>query len=218
VLGTMWGFVEVFLYWYLLDLNSPKYLLGLTLTVGSGIGVPVLFFAETIIQKVGHVNVVFTAFIFYCIRYIGYSFIYNPWWCLIFDAMEIFTLHVMWVAVVKYGRMLAPKALIATMLGAIGGTHYGVGRGSGSLIGGLMMGSFGARDTFRYMGIAAATAGIIYISVEKIFFRNPLTDKDEKAEEAERDKGKETHKNLELVATSITSASEDVANSKSHKN
>ncbi|GAB6031019.1 hypothetical protein CHUAL_007837 [Chamberlinius hualienensis] len=174
VLGTMWGFVEVFLYLYLLELGSPKYLLGLTLTVGSAVGIPVLFYSEILINKFGHVNIMFVAFIFYAIRYVGYTFIYNPWWCLIFEAMEIFTLHLLWVAVVKYSSRLAPKGLQATMQGAIGGTHYGVGRGSGSLIGGLLTGYLGYRLTFLYMGIAAAVAGVIYLIIEKTVFRKPL--------------------------------------------
>lgn len=56
-----------------------------------------------------------------------------------------------------------------------------LGRGSGSLIGGLLMGKLGARDTFRYMGIAAAVSGVVYLAVEKIFFRKPIeTEKNEK--------------------------------------
>jgi len=36
------------------------------------------------------------------------------------------------------------------------------GRGSGSFTGGLLIGQFGTRDAFRYMGLLAVVGGIAY--------------------------------------------------------
>lgn len=73
----------------------------------------------------------------------------NPWLCLSFEAMEAFTLHLMWVSAVTYAASLTPPGLTATIQGTIGSIHYGVGRGLGSFIGGGLMAAFGPRMAFR---------------------------------------------------------------------
>ncbi len=87
ILGTCWGFVESFLFWYLLDLNSPKYLLGLTLTVGAFVGLPFLHKSEWFVEKAGHCNLMILALIFYLIRFGGYSLIDSPFWCIPFEVL-----------------------------------------------------------------------------------------------------------------------------------
>lgn len=47
--------------------------------------------------------------------------------------LEVFTYQVMWVAVVTYCPILAPKGLLATMTGVTGATHYSLGKGSNPL-------------------------------------------------------------------------------------
>ncbi|GAB6027936.1 hypothetical protein CHUAL_002147 [Chamberlinius hualienensis] len=162
VLGSMWGFIETFLYWYLLDLGSPKYLLGLTLTVGSGISVPVMYTAEKIVNKIGHSNCLGAACIIYCLRYLGYSIIQNAWWALIFEVLEMFTINLMWVAAITYAASLAPESLLATMQGMICGIHYGIGRGIGSCVGGFLMQYYGPRYAYQCMGIGCAVFGLGY--------------------------------------------------------
>lgn len=177
VLGTMWGFLETFLFWYMLDLNSPKYLLGLTVTIGSGVSIPVLFCAGKIVKKLGNITLLILAFIIYSLRMIGYSLIHNPWWSLVFESMEVITINLMWVAAATYGNDIAPKGLTATMQGTMGGIHYGIGRGAGSFAGGLLMQHFGARKTFRIMGITSATAGIIAFIYYMAYFRRSSQDR-----------------------------------------
>lgn len=127
-LGGMWGFVESFLFWYLMDLGSPNYLLGLTLTTGAIVGLPFLYESDWFVRKAGQVNLLLLALFFYFVRFFGYSYIHNPWWCIPFEAMEAFTYHLMWVAAATYGAELAPAGLLATIQGCVGGFHYGVGK------------------------------------------------------------------------------------------
>lgn len=85
IIGTLWGFVESFLFWYLLDLKAPKFLLGLTLTTGALISLPFLYSSEWLINKFGHVNLMILSLCFYCIRFVGYSLIESPFWCFPFE-------------------------------------------------------------------------------------------------------------------------------------
>ncbi|CAG2102740.1 unnamed protein product [Medioppia subpectinata] len=171
ILGTLWGFVESFLFWYLLDLNSPKYLLGLTLTTGAVIGLPFLLSSEWFVAKMGNVNLMILALVFYFIRFGGYSLIENPFWCIPFEAMEAFTYHLMWCAAATYAQKLDPEGLTATMVGVVGGLHYGVGRAAGSMIGGSLMAIFNARIAFRIMGYVAGVVAVVYSLIYYLYLR-----------------------------------------------
>ena len=192
VLGTLWGFIESFLFWYLLDLKAPKMLLGLTLTTGAVVSLPFLVTSGWFVKRCGNENLMILALVFYFIRCYGYSLIESPFWCFPFEAMEVFTYHLMWVAAAIYSAELAPEGLRATMIGAVGSLHYGskchfyfsnvcpninfahffsVGRASGSMIGGSMMALIGARLAFRYLGIGAAVTAVFYSIYYYGYFR-----------------------------------------------
>jgi len=51
----------------------------------------------------------------------------SPFWCFPFEAMEAFTYHTMWIAAATYCSELAPKGLLATLMGVMGSLHYGLG-------------------------------------------------------------------------------------------
>lgn len=85
ILGTLWGFIESFLFWYLLELNAPKMLLGLTLTTGALVSLPFLVTSNWFVKVVGNENLMILALIFYFIRCYGYSLINSPFWCFPFE-------------------------------------------------------------------------------------------------------------------------------------
>lgn len=127
-LGTMWGFLESFLFWFLIELGSPTYLLGLTVTVGSFVGLPFLYYARIIVSKIGHENILSIAVLMYMVRCIGISLLKDAWWIMPFETLEIFTYHLMWVAAATHAAHLSPPGLLATIQGFIEGVHYGVGK------------------------------------------------------------------------------------------
>merc|ERR1712032_723144 len=54
VCGSMYGFVETFLFVFLKeDLHAPMYLLGLTITTGAVVSLPFLYYSDTVVKKVG---------------------------------------------------------------------------------------------------------------------------------------------------------------------
>ncbi|XP_030030821.2 uncharacterized protein LOC115447752 [Manduca sexta] len=161
-LGNFWGFIESYLFIYLKELGAPNFLLGITVTVGTLSSIPFLYGADAITARIGHVNVIIVAFFSHAARLVGYSFIENSWWCFPFEAMESLSVHLMWVAAATYCAMLAPKSLLATLIGVLGMAHFSLGRGSGSFGGGLLIASLGTREAFRYMGLIAFLGGILY--------------------------------------------------------
>ncbi|XP_058056912.1 uncharacterized protein LOC131208268 isoform X2 [Anopheles bellator] len=190
LLGNFWGFIESFLFLYLKELGAPNYLLGITITVGTVSSIPFLYGAGRITKVVGHVNLIVIAFVAHACRLVGYSFIENAWWCFPFEAMEALSCHLMWVAAATYCALLAPKNLLATLIGVLGMAHFSLGRGSGSFFGGFLIGEVGTREAFRYMGLVAVAGGLAYKFIHAIWLRkydNPDAD-DEVVEKGESEK------------------------------
>uniref|UniRef100_A0A182QCI2 Major facilitator superfamily associated domain-containing protein n=1 Tax=Anopheles farauti TaxID=69004 RepID=A0A182QCI2_9DIPT len=190
LLGNFWGFIESFLFLYLKELGAPNYLLGITITVGTVSSIPFLYGAGRITKVVGHVNLIVIAFIAHACRLVGYSFIENAWWCFPFEAMEALSCHLMWVAAATYCALLAPKSLLATLIGVLGMAHFSLGRGSGSFFGGFLIAEVGTREAFRYMGLVAVAGGLAYKFIHSIWLRkydNPDAD-DEAVEKGEAEK------------------------------
>ncbi|OQV14805.1 hypothetical protein BV898_10957 [Hypsibius exemplaris] len=170
-IGSAWGVLDSFLFWFMEeDLHSETWLLGFTSTVGGICGLPVLAFATWIISKTGHNNILIFAMFVYGVRFIGYSFIYNPYYVLPLEALEAFTASLMWITATIYTSKIAPKYL-ATLQGIVGGMHYGIGRGAGSFIGGFMISQIGARQTWRTFGYVCFACGTIYATLQCFWLR-----------------------------------------------
>lgn len=54
-----------------MELHGNDTLIGLTLTIGALPAIPALWWAETVIDYLGHSNVLIAAFCFYCLRLTG---------------------------------------------------------------------------------------------------------------------------------------------------
>ena len=53
VAGVMWGFLESFLFWYMEDLGASKFLLGISLGIGTLTGVPLTVFSHLLLKTIG---------------------------------------------------------------------------------------------------------------------------------------------------------------------
>lgn len=171
IMGTAWGYIESFLFWLLQDLGASRSLMGITITVGGIAGLPLLVLSGPIIRRLGHANVIFIGFVFYAIRLLGYSLIYNPWLCLIFEALESVTSSLSFTAAVTYAARLSSTTTDTSVQGLLGGLYYGVGRGAGSLVGGYLMKYFGTRPTYQIFAASTLLTGCIYFLFNKFYIR-----------------------------------------------
>lgn len=86
----------------------------------------------------------------------------------------------MWVAAATYCTLLAPKGLLATLIGVLGMAHFSLGRGSGSFCGGFLIGHVGTREAFRYMGLLAVVGGCCYYFIHLVWLKKfDVHDKDD---------------------------------------
>lgn len=162
IMGSCWGFLESFLFIHLEKLSAPTFLLGLTVTVGAFIGLPFLYGSDWFLEKFGATRLLLIALVVYFIRLIGYSMLDNPWWCIPYELMEAFTLHLMWVSTVRLAYQISPPGMLATLQAIVGGLNFGVGRGFGSLVGGAVMVVYDIRTSFRVLGLMALGTALIW--------------------------------------------------------
>lgn len=162
IMGSCWGFLESFLFIYLKQLKAPNYLLGLTVTVGAFIGLPFLYGSDWFVRKFGAIQLLLVALVVYFIRLVGYSYLEDPWWCIPYELMEAFTLHLMWVSTVQLAYQISPPGMLATLQAVVGGLNFGVGRGFGSLVGGSVIVFYGNRVAFRVVGCMALLTALLY--------------------------------------------------------
>ncbi|XP_064096936.1 major facilitator superfamily domain-containing protein 6-like isoform X1 [Macrobrachium nipponense] len=190
ILGANLGYLENFLFVFLKDLDAPNVLLGLTLTVGHLVGIPLMFMADKIINKVGRATIFTISFMAYALRHLGYAHLTNPWWTFPLELLEVLTYELMWVAATNYCPVLAPKGLLATMTGLAGATYYSVGRGVGSLLGGYLIASIGLSNTFLAFSSLSFASGILYIIIYFTYLRKVMLS-DEDVKERERQEAEE---------------------------
>ena len=73
VAGILWGYLENFLFWHLEDLGATKFLMGMSLAVGTLAGLPMTMFSKLLIQTLGHRKIVTIALLLYAMRMFGFA-------------------------------------------------------------------------------------------------------------------------------------------------
>ncbi|XP_022246583.1 uncharacterized protein LOC106463396 [Limulus polyphemus] len=202
-LGISWGFLENFLFWFLeSELKSSTLLMGFTLTVGAGTGVPIAIYSTWIIKKVGYVNVIVLAFAAYVIRFMGYSYATNPYMCLIYETMENFTVTLLTVGVTLYCTHLAPLEMLTTIMTLWNNLHFISGRAFGSLSGGFMTEAWGFRETFRIYSYISAGLCVCYFLIN-VFYLKKRTSSDKAADSFSETKEELEQRNRTLSLTGV---------------
>lgn len=97
--------------------------------------------------------------------------IYNPWLSLIFEALESVTAALSFTAAVTYAAKLSTTTTDTSIQGLLGGLYYGVGKGTGSLVGGYLMKAFGTRPTYQIFAVVSLVTGIVYFLFNYLYLK-----------------------------------------------
>ena len=130
--GAYTGHIETFLFWYLQTLQPdrppPQLLFGLCIAANSLPEMIVLFVAEPIIGRIGHVRCLYIACVSFAIRFIYYSLIRNPWLVLLVEPMQATAFGLMYAAASSYASEVTPPGMHGTVQGVIGSVYFGFGK------------------------------------------------------------------------------------------
>lgn len=163
ILNTMF---EIYIFWYLADLKGTPLLYGVMLAVNCLFETPCIILAGRLIARIGEVPCMFLVFAAYSLRFIVYSFIENPWMCLIVEPLQGITMGVHLVAYTGYMARTTERNALGSMQGLASGMHYGLGGFIGSLVGGFTYDAFGPRTLYRGCSIFALVCLFAYIFVQ----------------------------------------------------
>ncbi|XP_037788986.1 major facilitator superfamily domain-containing protein 6-like [Penaeus monodon] len=98
----------------------------------------------------------------YSVRLLGYSFLSNPWWSLVLEALEGVANGLMFPAGIMYCTVLFSMETITSSRGLMGFTYFGIGKLVGTVVGTEIRESLGDVQTFRWLSGAALVATVLY--------------------------------------------------------
>lgn len=166
LLGTLWSTLDSYLPWHLLlELKGSEYLVALTLTAGALPSIPFLWYSEAIVNYCGHSHLFITAFTFYIIRFTGLVFFVNPWWILLCEGLEVFTLGIMWVTAMLYMKQLVSRHLTTTGQALAVIAHFCLGRSIGAVIGGVLSQNDSLIPVYEISAVVAAIIASLYFII-----------------------------------------------------
>ncbi|KAG1705490.1 Major facilitator superfamily domain-containing protein 6 [Nymphon striatum] len=161
------GLVFTFLFWHLQDLGGTPTLFGAASVINHVSEIFAYFFSFKFIRQIGHVKII-------SLRLEGYlpNITHDPSdlvtaKLLINCFLEStgITHAAVWAACCSYITQGTPSNLRTSAQGVLQGLHHGLGRGCGSVIGGIFVSYFGTEITFRGYGIACLVVLFAFIFI-----------------------------------------------------
>ncbi len=162
--GMANGVTNNFVFLYLSDLHASSTLMGLSLTAATLSELPIFFFSDRLLKRLGARGLLAVSMAAYILRLVGYAVMPAAWVVLPIHLLHGLTFSAMWVAGVSYANKIAPPGMGATAQGLFTGVTMGLGSASGAFIGGLLYGSIGAVGMFWWMA-AGMAAGLLFFGI-----------------------------------------------------
>ncbi|CAL8101507.1 unnamed protein product [Calicophoron daubneyi] len=176
-IGLGAGQVFTFLFWHMQELGGSPTLFGIATVINHISEIVMNLFSKQIIEKIGHLKVLYLGLLANIARFLYVSWISNPWWILPFELLQGLTHAGVWVACCSYITQAFTPDLRSTTRGFLQVVHYGVGKGLGSIFGGLIIGTYGSANMFRAYG-AASTVVLLFFLVLNYFMPIPEAEKE----------------------------------------
>ena len=126
--GMFTGVIETFLFWHLQNLGGPQLLLGLCMVMSCLPEIFIMFILGWIIERFGEILCLYSVCFAYVARFLGYSFLKEPWLVLLIEPLHGFTYGIMFGAATSYGSRLTPEGMHGTVQAIITSMHFGFGK------------------------------------------------------------------------------------------
>lgn len=159
------GLIFTFLYWHLEDLGGPPTLFGIASLIDHISEIICYFQVEYVIQKIGHVHVLYVGLAGNVLRFICISLLSNPWYVLPLEILQGITHAAVWASCTSYIGKIAPTEYATSAQGVLQGLHHGLGRGCGAILGGILIHIYNTEVVFRCYGVLCSVFLVIYCSV-----------------------------------------------------
>jgi MFS family permease len=151
------------------------YLLGFASVINHMSELMAYFFVHQLVTKFGHIKIFYAGLFGNFIRFVYVSLLSEPYWILPFEFIQGVTHALVWATATSYFSQAVPEDLRSTAQGMLQGIHFGLGRGCGTLFGGLFITWFGTKLTFFLYGIICCFTMIAYIIMNNIVQQQQLS-------------------------------------------
>ena len=149
LVGAGSSVITSFLFLFLKQIGGSDTLLGISLVFTVVVEIPMFANSKRLLNRFGVRNLIMSAMFCYVVGVIGYSFLANPWYVLLLEPLHGFTFGCMWLAAVYYMAEALPAKYANTSQGLLSACCWGIGPMVGSICGGAVYHSYGARVMFR---------------------------------------------------------------------
>lgn len=157
--GLLYGVISSFQFVYFQSLGATGLQLGLVVATSCLSELPTFTLSGWIVDRIGLYGCLLATFTCYTIRLLYYSFLTNPWAALPAELLQGTTFALGWAASVRYTAESAPPGYESIAQGTLAALQWGLGIGTGSLVGGAIYDVHGPRVLFAAAaGLAGLTA------------------------------------------------------------
>ncbi len=165
--GLVMSIEMSFLFLYMDRLGASKTLMGLSLAVSTVSELPVWFFANRLITRLGTRKVLVLSLLACAAQGFGYSLMTNPLVVLPIQLLHGLAFSASWAAGVAYSGEIAPEGMGATAQGVFSGVSFGLRSALGAFLGGMLFDTLGPAAAFRWGGIAALVGIGFFLMVSR---------------------------------------------------
>ncbi|CAB3401422.1 unnamed protein product [Caenorhabditis bovis] len=148
VMGIGAGLVFSFLFWHLQDLGGSPVLFGILSVVNHASEIVAYFYVFRLINKYGHVRVMYLCLAINVFRFLMLSVFDNPWMVLPLQVLQGCCLATVWTTASSYISLIAPPHAKQHAQYALQVGYHGIGKGIGGIVGGSVITMIGSRSTF----------------------------------------------------------------------
>uniref|UniRef100_A0A6A7G897 Major facilitator superfamily domain-containing protein 6-like n=2 Tax=Hirondellea gigas TaxID=1518452 RepID=A0A6A7G897_9CRUS len=165
--GALWTYQlmlveEVAITWNC-DFHWIKLLDGLMLGVQCFMGeLPFFLLAGVLLKKLGHVMCMTIVIATFGLRFVLYSFVWNPWMFLPIEVLQGLTFGLFYTTMASYASVVARPGTEATMQAMVGAAFEGVGIAIGGSMGGAIFFQYGGQTLFLVLGIFNLIFSVVF--------------------------------------------------------
>jgi len=185
VVGLGAGLVFGFLFWHLQDLGGSPILFGIASISNHSAEIFAHFYAFKMINRFGHVKIMYMCLGANVFRFLVLSVLSNPWMVLPLQVIQGVTVATVWASASSYISLTAPEQLKSKAQFLLLVIYNGFGKAFGTIFGGLIISSTGSRAVFLLYAILCLLVLGLNYAVNRVFkyenvkYRQDMFDEDD---------------------------------------
>lgn len=172
LMGMAYATYNNYLFWLLQDLGSKEITMGLCVMIGSLSELPMLFFSDKFVKKLGSSGVATISLMCLSVRVLIYSFLTSPWVVLPAEVTHAFTHTALWWAVLSQPAFNVTPFVARSVRSILSSMYFGVGFATGSMASGYVYDNYGGFYLFRGTAIIVAAWIPFFFLIQRFFKRD----------------------------------------------